>query len=253
MALRGRPANMPGGVYAKIEKDVAPEALRNDLLAACDTAAPDEIDQRIRDFCDSNVLCGPLEVLDPDETLGHVKPESRTLNRLARVFDMSFDKIAAKFRYLAGEGSVMNQDQARHWFMGKVSSGGSTEKIANRPAWLFRAGVPGGDPFAGDRGCLPWRLALPHWADLPGRVKPRDPVACIGYRLPASAVVSPRKPTCMDAGTEGLSIYWAPGGKTAPHPHGPATCVGGLDEIVAEPPGLGDVVLPLVRFTSRTK
>ena len=59
-----------------------------------------------------------------------------------------------------------------------------------------------------------------------------------------------RQPTAFDAGYEGLSSYWHPGGVTVPHPHGPCTAPG-LREVVAEPPLLQNVEREVVHFLGK--
>lgn len=253
MALRGRPAHLPAHVYAKLEADLAPEGILNGLLDACSAASDaTQVEHAMETYCKGKELCGPPLVLEVNEQLGHVKPEQRTINHIANELGMDPMQIGELVRGLAGEGTRTEIDLASEWFKNEIVDGlGSSLTIARRPAWLFRVPDRRADPFESDTGCLPWSLGLPLWAKTPKNTPPHAAVDCLGYRVRAE-YVNARRPTAVDAGYEGISYYWEPGGVTVPHSHGPRECSSGWEEIVAEPPLLANIEQPIVRFKSRT-
>jgi hypothetical protein len=233
MPLIARPKFLPESVYRKIETDAAPEVIRNELLSACDTATSlDQVASLYDAFCNGRELCGPRATLAPDEVLGHVKPEERTVRRIANELSMNPSAVADIFMALAGERSDADSDEAQIWFEEEIVNADASRRleISRRPAWLFRT-VDGADPFASELRCLPWQLALPFLARTPATPAPTTRVACLGYRIPAKDVSFPMLPTVIDAWFEGVTIYWVPGGKTVPHSYAPPKCVaaGGLD------------------------
>lgn len=253
MALAGRPAHLPEVAYGKMLADCAPEALLNELIEACAACTnADEIAPTVQKFCQGKELCGPDVALLDDECLGHVKPEHRTVARIAADLEMDPSEVGHLLTRLSGEGTRTEVDLAEAWFLNEIVNGpGTNLRIANRPAWLFRVGDQKSDPFQGDLGCLPWCLGLPLWAKTKDRSPAGGGVACIGYRVPAKSVSIAKRPTVIDAGYEAISYYWEPGGMTIPHPHGPAECVGGFEEVVVEPPRLAEINRPIARFKSK--
>jgi hypothetical protein len=161
MPLRRRPKYLPKHIYAKIKADSAPESVLNGLLEAC-ARVPSEgdIENAIDAYCVGKELCGPNVTLDANERLGHVKPEARTVGRIANELSMDPLVVGQLLEALAGEGSSTDIDLAENWFENEIVNGpGQNITIAQRPTWLFRAEDRVGDPFDGDCACLPWRLA----------------------------------------------------------------------------------------------
>jgi hypothetical protein len=253
MALRKRPAHLPEIIYSKIQKDVAPETILNGLLAACDAVADSsEIEGVVDGYCHGKELCGPIVTLEANERLGHVRPEKRTVNRIASALAMDPVEVGHIIEGLAGEGTQIETDLAANWFESEIVNGpGNRITISKRPAWLFRTENHISDPFAGDIPCLPWSLGLPLWAKTTTRTAPPTGVACLGYRLAAKSLKDARIPTMIDAGFGAAYYHWEPGGRTAPHRHGPASCTQMLEEVVVDPPPLASIERPIVRFKSK--
>ena len=202
--------------------------------------------------CQRNPRAGPDVALEADELLGHVKPEQRTIENLAKALRLDPSQVATMFKGLAGELAKIDNDLATELFQEEVVRGVAQNfSLARGSAWLFRTQPAVDDPFLCDVECLPWNLGLPNWADLPGRTLPTAGLECIGFRVPAAAVAEAKLPTIFDAGYEGAEHYWFPGGKTVPHPHRPSSCSGPVDEIVAVSPMLRQVSPEFVRFTSK--
>ncbi|MEY9755800.1 hypothetical protein [Bradyrhizobium yuanmingense] len=251
MPLNARPAHLPEIIYDKIQTDISSEDVRNSLLDECSAAGPGGVVLVFEGHCKANALRGTDVPLSPGEILGHVKAEKRMAAHVASVLAMDPAEVESLFQGLAGELTQVEKDLADIWFEGQIVNGpGQDIAIALGTAWLFRPSTATSDPFDCDRECLPWNLGLPFCANVPGR-SPATNVPCIGLRVPSSAIANPKLPTIFDAGWEGSLYYWYPGGKTMPHPHGPATCSAPLDEIVADAPRLGEVIPHIVRFKSK--
>lgn len=252
MPLTARPPHLPEIIYDKIQADLSSEDVRNDFLNECSAAAePDAIVGIFESHCKANALNGTQVTLSSGELLGHVKAEKRMAAHVASILTMDPSEVEFLFQGLAGELTQVENDLAESWFDGQIVNGpGQHITLAFGTAWLFRPGPVTNDPFACDRECLPWNLGLPFCADLPER-PPATNVPCVGFRVPSSAISNPKLPTIFDAGWEGSLYYWYPGGKTMPHPHGPATCSSPLEEIVADTPHLRNVSPHIVRFKSK--
>lgn len=242
MPLKNCPPHLPNHIYEKIALDVAPEGILNALLDICDTTEHVSLAKAFDDHCRGNAMLGPTVDVPDDERLGHVRPEKRTLKRLADELNMEPDEIARLIAFLCGEGTKTDGQLAEEWFQTEIVNGsGKAIEIAKRPTWFFRTPDNPHEPFLKDHCCLPWCLALPLWAKTPTNVPPTTEVACLGYQIAGSAINDPRVPTIMDAGYEAADFFWHPGGKTRPHAHGPETCSHQYEEVVAEPPRLAQV------------
>ena len=127
------------------------------------------------------------------------------------------------------------------WFERKVFSNLPEYAVAGRPAWLFASDDGDARTLLGsdDNTTLPCRLGLPEpefWGEPPYKY-PRG-LEFVGFAFSGDKLKNSKPATVLDNNYEAIKKIWVIGGRTQPLPHGPEHMkrLGGLKEVVAEPP-----------------
>lgn len=268
MARPAKPAFMNQAVYDKI--GLCPVGAMHEaaLISACasctyeyptplGTADASAVSFQFDSFAPAFRMSGPHVVLMPSEILGRLTGLNRTAEYLARVLGGRRDEVAQNLRWLAGQGSISQQEDARFWFNEYLAlidpATGRGREIAQTPCWLF-LGESGRSAevmlAAADRVDLPCRLGLPSF--LPDR--PRLPsLEFLGFAIEAYRVSDTRAPAVFDGDYESVKEVWSPSGSTQPLAWGPTECIAqtGLREIVANSPSYEEIRPQIFVFWSR--
>lgn len=268
MARPAKPAFMDQAVYDKV--GLCPVGLTHEasLMSDCATciceyptprgsADTGAVAFQFDNFAPAFHLSGPPVTLMPNETLGRLCGLNGTAEHLARVVGGRRDEVAQNLRWLAGQGSQLQQEDARFWFNEYLAvidpTTGRGKEIARTPCWLF-LGEPSHNAesmlTAADRVDLPCRLGLPSFL----LDRPRLPsLEFLGFAVEAHRVRNARAPSVFDGDYESVKEVWSPGGTTLPLPWGPPECIAqaGLREIVASAPSYDEVQPQIFVFWSR--
>ena len=251
MANPACPTHMHASVYQKIIDDDVGDALKADVLdlcAACDAELGDidtSVQSVFNNYCQANRDSGNALALGAGEIVGHIKMLDGTCAYLSKVLNLDSDRVAELFRWLAGEGSPSQIDEAADWFVDLtqvVNATGDALVISGPVCWLFRE--DGGDArslFDDAPECLPCRLGLPTVLEMMPPY-PSD-LTFIGMTVRGALLSNPRSATVFHGDYISVREIWLPGGMTQPIALGPAHCVamGGVAEFVANPPKFSEI------------
>jgi hypothetical protein len=271
--LVGRPTKpvlMAEAVYNKIGAcpiGLAHEAelLEHCKLCTCELSDPPShrdpiaFATKFDDFATTKRLLGSPVALPQGCLLGRLNELNRTAQILAAGVGGTKDFVAQNLRWLAGQGSTTQFDDAKYWFDTELaivdSVSGRGRQASGLPCWLF-LGEDGRNPeqLLSDPDCidLPCRLGLPMRAFLDGR--PRLPqLEFVGFAVKQDRIRSPRSAAVFDGDYESVKEVWSPTGFTEPLAWGPDECTakGGLREIVAEPLSYDEIQSQIFVFHSR--
>lgn len=243
------------------QKITADPNLANDkklaTLTACTAAANESDTATLFDDCaEANRLVGQMMIaLEADEFAGHIKLLdavswflSRTLNdHPENEEEYTPNVVDERVRSLSLPGMPLRKKEALLWFEEEVFEKLPEYTVAGRPTWLFQA--DDGDARlllqTEEIKTLPCRLGLPEprlWGDPPHSYP--TGLEFVGFAFSGEAVDGARRPTALDGSYKTVKMIWVIGGRTEPLPHGPTEIkeMGGLMELVAEPPLLSKTI-----------
>ncbi|MGJ8546321.1 MAG: hypothetical protein ACSHWZ_12830 [Sulfitobacter sp.] len=230
---------------------------KEEVLAACQVALSEEETEFAFDDCaEINRLVGVQAVeLDATQYVGHIKIIDAVTWYLAdklnaipdRSADYSPAEVKERVRALALPGNPLSKAEAMIWFEEEVFEHLPNYAVAGRPTWLFETDDGDARALFGSSGgpTLPCRLGLPEpklWGE-PPYVYPRG-LEFVGFAFSGDALAGPKRPTALDGNYDSVKKIWIIGGRTKPLPHGPEDMqlLGGLKEVVAEPPLLSNAI-----------
>ena len=242
--------HMDAGVRQKIIDD--PNLAKEHKLkvfAACKSADNEtEIERNFNAYAEKHRLIAIGSVkLETTDYVGHIKRIKKVIQHLKKALEendgikQSTGVLENRIRALALPNSSLGKKEAMDWFERKVFSKLPGYAVAGRPAWLFAS--DDGDARtlldSVDNTTLPCRLGLPEpklWGESPYNYP--HGLEFVGFAFSGDKLKKPKPATVLDNNYEAIKKIWVIGGRTQPLPHGPAhmKALGGLKEIVAEPP-----------------
>ena len=241
--------HMDAGVRQKIIDDPnLAEIHKLKVFIACESADNEtEIEWNFNAYAEKHRLIAIRPVkLDETDHVGHIKIINKVIQDLKQALEKSYDikqstgVLENRIRALALPDSSLGKKEAMEWFERKVFSKLPEYAVAGRPAWLFAS--DDGDARtlldSADNMTLPCRLGLPDpefWGEPP--YYPRG-LEFVGFAFSGDKLKNPKPATALDNNYDTIKKIWVVGGRTQPLPHGPEhmKALGGLKEIVAEPP-----------------
>jgi hypothetical protein len=250
--------HMDVGVRQKVANDANLQAdKKEEVLTACQVAlSEDETALAFDGIAENNRLVGVQAVeLEATQFVGHIKIIdavswylAKTLNSIPdRGIDYSPAEVKGRVRALALPGNPLSKAEALLWFEEEVFDQLPNYAVAGRPTWLFETDDGDARALLGSSGgpTLPCRLGLPEpklWGE-PPYVYPRG-LEFVGFAFSGSTLTGPKRPTALDGSYDSVKKIWIIGGRTEPLPHGPEDMrlLGGLKEVVAEPPLLSNAI-----------
>lgn len=246
------------GVRQKVTDDENLAELKKiEVLTSCLNARDEaEAESAFDDYAELNRFAG-LQVVELEATsyTGHIKLLnavtwylSKTLNESPESdIEYSPAEVNERIIALALPGNPLRKKEALIWFEEEVFDLLPAYTVAGRPTWLFEEDE--GDArtllSSPERVALPCRLGLPEpklWGD-PPHTYPRG-LEFVGFAFAGGVVEGPKRPTALDGCYDSVKKIWIIGGRSAPLPHGPdeMKSLGGLQELVAEPPLLSNTI-----------
>lgn len=219
------------------------------VFIACESADNEtEIEQNFNAYAEKHRLIAIRSVkLKATDYVGHIKVIKKVIQHLKKALEesdgvkQSTGILENRIRALALPESSPSKKEATDWFERKVFSKLPGYAVAGRPAWLFESDDGDARILLGsdESTTLPCRLGLPgpeFWGKLPCKY-PRG-LEFIGFAFSADKLKKPKPATVLDNNYDVVKKIWITGGRTQPLPHGPKhmQALGGLKEIVAEPP-----------------
>ncbi|MFD2174845.1 hypothetical protein [Rhodobacter lacus] len=235
-----------------------------EALQHCQGADELQVESAFDYFAAANRLVGVQAVeLSSVEWVGHIKRIdaitsylSKRLNALSGAHSIySTTEIEERIRALALPGAPLSKREALLWFEEEVFDQLPDCAVAGRPTWLFEADEGDARTLLGSSECstLPCRLGLPEpllWGHQPYEY-PKG-LEFVGFALAGSEFEGGKRPTALDGSYDSVKKIWIIGGRTQPLPHGPesAVALGGLREIVSEPPLLSRAVKNVYVFVN---
>jgi predicted transcriptional regulator len=259
---------MAQAVYDKIGSCPVGLARESDLMSACAPCIyeypatprardPDAVAFQFDSFADMNRMLGSKINLAPSEILGRLCGLNGTADYLARAVGARRDDVAQNLRWLAGQGSASQREDAQFWFDEYLAvidpATNRGREISGTPCWLF-LGEAGHHARAmlqsTDRIDLPCRLGLPSFLPYQPSL---PPVEFLGFAIEAHRVRNARAPSVFDGDYESVKEVWSPAGVTQPLHWGPIECTAksGLREIVAASPSYDEIEPNIFVFWSR--
>ena len=241
--------HMDAGVRQKIIDDPnLAESHKRRVFTACASADNEtEIERNFNAYAEKHRLIAIRPVkLDETDHVGHIKRIRKVIQNLKQALEKSdgikrsTGLLENRIRALALPDSSLGKKEAIEWFERKVFSKLPGYAVAGRPTWLFAS--DDGDARtlldSADNMTLPCRLGLPDpefWGEPP--YYPRG-LEFFGFAFSGDKLKNPKPATALDNNYDTIKKIWVVGGRTQPLPHGPEhmKALGGLKEIVAEPP-----------------
>ena len=242
--------HMDAGVRKKINDDpnLAKEH-KLEVFAACENADnEEEIERNFDAYAKQHRLIAIGSVkLKTNDYVGHIKRIKKVIQYLKEALEkrdgvkQSTGVLENRIRALALPNDSPGKKEAMDWFERKIFSKLPGYAVAGRPAWLFAS--DDGDArillSSDDNKTLPCRLGLPEpklWDDSP--YKYQDGLEFVGFAFSGDKIKNSKPATVLDNNYEAIKKIWVIGRRTQPLPHGPKHMkkLGGLKEIVAEPP-----------------
>jgi hypothetical protein len=243
--LPARPAGLDPHAYDSILKcrGVRSAKKREYLLALAACAGDDACSSATHEEqCKGKTRKGPNpKAMLPDEGLGLFVEENTFIKFTAAAFGMSIAafrrQLEAMISYyekrVAGLPTTESERLATLTFMRTT-----VRSRSDNTAWLFRNPSRSPDAFAGlADGWLGHRLGL--------NVAPTGEIR-LTFGFAAAHVHGVKVPTFYDVPWNFLPL-WDYGGKTRPLPRTPAG-MGGLEEVVGDPPEIGRINRPVSRI-----
>lgn len=242
--------HMDAGVRQKIIDDPnLAESHKRRVFTACASADNEtEIERNFNAYAEKHRLIAIRPVkLDETHHVGHIKIINKVIQDLKQALEESDDikqstgVLKNRIRALALPDSSLGKKEAMEWFERKVFSKLPGYPVAGRPAWLFAS--DDGDARtlldSVDNMTLPCRLGLPgpeFWGEPPYNYP--HGLEFVGFAFSGDKIKNPKPATVLDNNYDAIKKIWVIGGLTQPLPHGPKhmKALGGLKEIVAEPP-----------------
>ena len=242
--------HMDAGVRQKIIDD--PNLAKEHKLkvfTACESADnATEIERNFNAHAEKHRLIAIGSVkLETTDYVGHIKRIKRVIQHLKKALEKSdgikrsTGVLENRIRALALPDSSPDKKEAMDWFKREVFSKLPGYAVAGRPAWLFASDNGDARTLLGsvDNTTLPCRLGLPgpeFWGEPPYKY-PRE-LEFVGFAFSGDKLKKPKPATVLDNNYGVVKKIWVVGGRTQPLPHGPnhMQALGGLKEIVAEPP-----------------
>ena len=242
--------HMDAGVRQKIIDDPnLAEEHKFNVFAACKSAKIEtEIEQNFNAYAERHRLIAIDSVkLKATDYVGHIKTIRKVIEHLEKALaksdgsKQSTGVLANRIRALALPDSSPDKRAAMVWFERNVFSKLPGYAVAGRPAWLFESDDGDARTLLNsvENTALPCRLGLPgpeFWGEPPYKYPPE--LEFFGFAFSADKIKNPKPATVLDNNYEAVKKIWIIGGRTQPLPHGPEHMkkLGGLKEIVAEPP-----------------
>ena len=243
--------HMDAGVRQKIIDDPnLAEQHKDEVFAACESADNEtEIEQNFNEYAEKHRLIAIGSVkLKKTDYVGHIKRIKKVIQYLKEALEkrdgikQSTGVLENRIRALALPNSSLGNKEAMDWFERNVFSKLPGYAVTGRPAWLFASDDGDARILLGsdDNTTLPCRLGLPEpELELPGE-PPKYPrgLEFVGFAFSGNKIKNPKPVTVLDNNYKAIKKIWVIGGRTQPLPHGPEymRALGGLKEIVAEPP-----------------
>ena len=246
--------HMDAGVRQKIIDD--PNLAKKHklkVLTACKSAGNEtEIERNFNAHAEKYRLIAIGSVkLETTDYVGHIKIIKKVIQHLKKALEesdgikQSTGVLENRIRALALPNSSPGNKEAMDWFERNVFSKLPKYAVTGRPAWLFESDdgdariLLGSVDNTTDNTTLPCRLGLPEpefWGEPPYKY-PRG-LEFVGFAFSGDKLKKPKPATVLDNNYEAIKKIWVIGGRTQPLPHGPKhmQVLGGLKEIVAEPP-----------------
>lgn len=244
--------HMDAGVQEKIINDPnLAEKHRREVFNACESADNEtEIERNFNAYAEKHrlVAIGSVKLKSTDY-VGHIKIIESVVKHLKKALDesdgikQSTGVLEGRIRALASPDSSLDKKEAMDWFKRKVFSKLPGYAVAGRPAWLFESDNGDARILLGsnESTTLPCRLGLPGpelWGKPPYEYPPPGTLEFVGFAFSGDKIKNPKPATVLDSNYDAVKKIWIIGGRTQPLPHGPTHMrkLGGLKEIVAEPP-----------------
>ena len=242
--------HMDAGVRQKIIDD--PNLAKEHKLkvfTACENADNEtEIERNFNAHAEKHRLIAIGSVkLEKTDYVGHIKTMKKLIQHLKKALEeidgikQSTGVLENRIRALGSPNDSLDKKEAMDWFKRKVFSKLPEYAVAGRPAWLFASDDGDARTLLGsdDNTTLPCRLGLPgaeFWGEPPYKY-PRG-LEFVGFAFSKDKLKNSKPATVLDNNYEAIKKIWVIGGRTQPLPHGPEHMkrLGGLKEIVAEPP-----------------
>lgn len=242
--------HMDAGVRQKIIDDPnLTESHKLKVFTACESADNEtEIERNFNAYAEKNRLIAINSVkLKTTDYVGHIKRIKKLIQHLKQALEQidgikqSTGVLENRIRALALPNSSLGKKEAMEWFERKVFSKLPEYAVTARPAWLFAS--DDGDARtlldSVNNMTLPCRLGLPEpefWGEPP--YKYPHGLEFVGFAFSGDKLKKPKPATVLDNNYYTIKKIWVVGGRTQPLPHGPEDMktLGGLKEIVAEPP-----------------
>lgn len=240
--------HMDAGVRQKIIDDPnLAEEHKLKVFAACESADNEaEIERNFNAYAEKHRLIAIGSVkLKTTDYVGHIKTIKKVIKHLKRALEKSdgvkrsTGVLENRIRALALPDSSPDKKGAMDWFKQEVFPKLPVYAVAGRPASLFESDNGDArillDPV--DNTTLPCRLGLPGPEFWPSYKHPLE-LEFVGFAFSGDKIKNPKPATVLDNNYDVVKKIWVIGGRTQPLPHGPKhmQALGGLKEIVAEPP-----------------
>ena len=245
---------MDAGVRQKIIDDPnLAEEHKREVFTACQSADnEEEIALKFDAYAEKHRLIAIGSVkLEKTDYVGHIKRLTKVIKHLKEALEeleesdvikqsTSTGVLKNRIRALALPNSSPGNKEAMDWFERNVFSKLPKYAVTGRPAWLFESDDGDARILLGsvDNTTLPCRLGLPE-LEFPGKPPEYLPgLEFVGFAFSGDKIKSPKPATVLDNNYKAIKKIWVIGGRTQPLPHGPKhmQALGGLKEIVAEPP-----------------
>jgi hypothetical protein len=261
-----KPILLSDVVYGKMGNCTVGLALEGDLYASfegCDhelisgtTNHNFAIETRFNCFSQLYRLQGQIVVNHADECVGRVQDFEKTAKHLAIETGADPRIVTRHLKALVSGVSNELKEEAQEWFKNtaKAKSERTKQPIAVSrwtPCWFFEGENSSSAKAiltSGDVRLLPFRLGLP--SHVQGTIA-KSTIVYVGFCVKSSKLSNLRVPSIFDVSYLDVREYWSPGGLTVPLPSSPPSviAVGGLKELVAQPPNLSDIDPDIVMFT----
>lgn len=241
--------HMDAGVRQKIIDDPnLAQKHKDEVFAACKSADNEtEIERNFNAYAEKHRLIAIRSVkLKKTDYVGHIKTMDSVIWHLKKAMEesdgakQSTGVLEERIQKLVSP-SPLEKKEAMDWFERNVFSKLPEHAVAGRPAWLFESDDGDARILLGsdDNTTLPCRLGLPEpksCGEKPGKCQ--DELEFVGFAFSGDKIKNPKPATVLDGDYEKIKKIWVIGGRTQPLPHGPEymKALGGLKEIVAEPP-----------------